>query len=159
VNMIRSGFPGAYDVAVLLLSSPLKLGDSIKTILLASSEAKDRAKAIVSGWGRTERGEYPTYLKSAYVNMVSLEKCIKAYTTTPYKVYTGMICAAATFKDSCQKDSGGPLVHDKKLVGIVSWGEGCAHPNYPGVYANVALYRKWIEENAAKLLLKEKNVK
>jgi secreted trypsin-like serine protease len=53
--------------------------------------------------------------------------------------------------DACQNDSGGPLVcldGDKQpvLVGIVSFGKGCARPNYPGVYSNVASYTEWIHQ-------------
>ena len=43
-------------------------------------------------------------------------------------------------KNKSQGDSGGPLYDDDNnaLVGIVSWGFGCADPQYPGVYAQVS---------------------
>ena len=50
-------------------------------------------------------------------------------------------------KDSCQADSGGPLFtrNPFTLVGIVSWGEGCGDPRYPGVYTRVSEYIDFIE--------------
>lgn len=63
-----------------------------------------------------------------------------------------MICAGLKEggKDSCQGDSGGPLTiqndDEPELIGVVSFGSGCARPNYPGVYARVTSVREWIQE-------------
>ena len=63
-----------------------------------------------------------------------------------------MICAGIGEKDSCQGDSGGPLVDvNRYLVGIVSWGEGCARDGYPGVYTEVAHFVEWIKETLSQL--------
>jgi len=60
-----------------------------------------------------------------------------------------MICAGVPGggKGACQGDSGGPLVVAGQLVGIVSWGVGCAEPDYPGVYSNFATLKSFGTEN------------
>lgn len=86
-------------------------------------------------------------LQAAYVTIVAEAVCARAYfgvaTVTP-----GMICANATnpSRDACQGDSGGPLVMNRTLIGIVSWGEGCADREYPGVYTRVTTYSLWVQE-------------
>ncbi len=54
--------------------------------------------------------------------------------------------------DTCQGDSGGPLMmftSSKQwvLVGLTSFGDGCAQPAYSGVYTRVAAYESWIKLN------------
>ena len=50
-------------------------------------------------------------------------------------------------KDTCQGDSGGPLFRSDpfRLVGIVSWGQGCAVAGYPGVYTRVADFIDFVQ--------------
>ena len=59
-----------------------------------------------------------------------------------------MLCAQdfTNRQDSCQGDSGGQLVQDDHLVGVVSWGIGCATETHPGVYARVSQAYDWIRE-------------
>lgn len=75
--------------------------------------------------------------------------CAADYAGGDYEVTETMICAGEKGKDSCQGDSGGPLASNGTLVGIVSWGLGCAREGYPGVYTNVAYFKDWLAANNA----------
>jgi secreted trypsin-like serine protease len=66
-----------------------------------------------------------------------------------------MLCAGvdAGGKDTCQGDSGGPIFDpvSKVLVGVTSWGDGCAAPGRPGVYSKVSTNAKWITDTICSL--------
>ncbi|TMW50322.1 hypothetical protein DOY81_004599, partial [Sarcophaga bullata] len=87
-------------------------------------------------------------LRYVDVDIVSTSKCASSTYGYGSKVTPTMICAYSIGKDACQMDSGGPLVSGGLLVGVVSWGVGCAYTNYPGVYADVAALRSWVIINA-----------
>lgn len=85
------------------------------------------------------------------VPTISDEECEDLYYSAWYDTDPSMICAGNVQEggiDACQGDSGGPLVANGELIGIVSWGEGCARPERPGVYTEVAYYSDWITQKA-----------
>ncbi|GJQ84296.1 hypothetical protein Trydic_g5235 [Trypoxylus dichotomus] len=138
-----------YDVSVLELASDLSFGDVIAPIDLPSDaeQLEPGTDAVVSGWGTTSEGGFsPFELQAVVVPLVSNSDCQNAYDS--YEVTDQMLCAGVDEggKDACQGDSGGPLAVGGVLVGIVSWGIGCARPDYPGVYSNVSALRTFVRE-------------
>ncbi|XP_045888121.1 serine protease 27-like [Micropterus dolomieu] len=139
------------DIALLQLSSPVTFTDYIRPVCLAADGSVFKAGMTcwVTGWGNIQSGvsiPYPEYLQQVSVPIVSNSDCNAAYSL----ITSNMMCAGLTQggKDSCQGDSGGPLVSKTDSIwvqgGVVSFGNGCALPNYPGVYSRVSEYQSWI---------------
>lgn len=141
-----------YDIAVIKLNTPLTINTYVKTIRLAKGNESNLFLAgndvTVSGWGTTSYGGYASnYLRKTTVDIVGRTTCNRS-NSYGGSITPRMLCAARTGKDSCQGDSGGPLfLRDGsmfKQVGVVSWGNGCAYANYPGVYTHVGVLRNWV---------------
>ncbi|XP_067101828.1 transmembrane protease serine 4a isoform X1 [Osmerus mordax] len=140
-----------YDLAMMRLSSPIAVGGSRLPVCLPPKDLYLPAEAsmVVTGWGYLEeKGKVSPVLQKANVPLISTSQCsssnIYGSAITPR-----MLCAG--FKegkvDACQGDSGGPLVYLSgrwRLVGVVSWGVGCARAGRPGVYSNVDEMLNWI---------------
>nr|AAT66249.1 trypsin precursor [Mayetiola destructor] len=148
-----------FDFSLLELEEAVSYTDSVQAVALPDfgELTADGTNCLVSGWGNTQNNSLSReLLRGAHVPIVNQRVCDAAY-----EKYSGvtprMICAGfyeEGGKDACQGDSGGPLVDvesslDGKpiLVGVVSWGYGCAQPMYPGVYSRVIAAREWIYEH------------
>ncbi|KAG7211725.1 hypothetical protein KM043_010971 [Ampulex compressa] len=145
-----------HDIALLQLNERVPFSDTIRPICLPTVKDNEYVgtKATASGWGTLQEDGKPScLLQEVDVPVMSLQEC-RNTSYSPRMISDNMLCAGYTDgkKDSCQGDSGGPLIaerEDKKyeLIGIVSWGNGCARPGYPGVYTRVTRYLDWVLQN------------
>lgn len=157
--------PGAgKDIALIGLSQPLKLtnreGHAVGPICLVKENELTKGMAAVAGWGMTEKGKASNTLKAVDLNILHESACMyrrKGMKSSGFLQYKGKTEICAGFvrgkKDSCVGDSGGPLMVQRGAqvyqIGIVSYGPkdcGLVH-DHPGVYAKVAAFRDWIDQN------------
>ncbi len=146
-----------YDFALIELSGnsaypPVVLND----MEIQIPDAPAQIITTVAGWGEMSPSfrmmKSPSLLQKVDVPLVSAKACNESYKGT---ITDRMICAGLTQggKDACYGDSGGPLIARDangaaKLIGVVSWGEGCARSNMYGVYSKVNSVIDWINQNA-----------
>ena len=142
------------DIALIRLEDPIIYNNFTQPVLVVCDQQVDLGvedpgeTSWITGWGNDEGtannpdqlqvvGE-PITTQSNYGN-ISSDMIMAGYPNGGY--------------DSCQGDSGGPMVvlaadgETYLQVGVVSWGNGCAEPGYPGVYARVSYFIDWICEN------------
>jgi len=130
-------FTSDYDVAVIRLTTS---ATGIPLATLATSDGVVGSGLLVTGWGAlSEGGSSPIDLRKVTVPLADRTNCNDSNSYNG-QITTRMLCAGRDSGgiDSCQGDSGGPLTRSGALVGIVSWGFGCARPNKFGVYARVS---------------------
>lgn len=151
-----------YDIALITLVTPATEVKVFAQMIGGTQEqsfARPGTAAYVVGWGSTVKtgGGYPRPLMQAELPVVSGKDC------NDRNSYNGaitprMICAGPTAggKDSCDGDSGGPLIvkdgngHWRLQVGIVSWGADiCALRNKYGVYSRLAVLSNWVRTTIA----------
>lgn len=144
------------DIALLQLMMPISDPRAKLISLVATTEEPrlvyDKAPLMTSGWGATRQGgDVVPELRELIVPYVPTAVCNDRVSYNG-KITDNMICAGQQTggQDACQGDSGGPLSAGadaaRRLVGIVSWGYGCANPDKYGVYTRVARYTKWISD-------------
>ncbi|XP_043937025.1 suppressor of tumorigenicity 14 protein [Protopterus annectens] len=142
-----------FDIALLKLKLPVEFNNVIRPICLpdASHIFLAGQTAWVTGWGALkEGGAGATILQKAEVRIINDTVC---NSLMPNQLTSRMMCAGFITGgiDACQGDSGGPLSSLENnnlmfLAGVVSWGDGCARRNKPGIYTRVTKLRQWIKD-------------
>ncbi|KAJ2954920.1 hypothetical protein O0L34_g3247 [Tuta absoluta] len=143
------------DVAILVLADNVHKSKYVIPICLPSGELSrqqfDGAVATVVGWGTTRYGggESSRQLE-AKLPVWRNEDCDRAYFQP---ITDTFLCAgyARGGVDACQGDSGGPLMLQANgrwtQIGVVSFGNKCGEPGYPGVYTRLTHYLPWLQQN------------
>uniref|UniRef100_A0A8C5QP67 Peptidase S1 domain-containing protein n=1 Tax=Leptobrachium leishanense TaxID=445787 RepID=A0A8C5QP67_9ANUR len=159
-NFTKAGDRG--DIALVNLKNRVTFTNYIQPICLpdASVTFPSGMECWVTGWGTRRYGENLTSvntLQEVMTPLIDYKQCDQMYhlgsSTSSFTtiIQEEKICSGYKEggKDSCQGDSGGPLVCKVNgtwiQAGIVSWGEGCASANRPGVYTLVSAYQSWIK--------------
>ncbi|XP_038060986.1 uncharacterized protein LOC119731787 isoform X2 [Patiria miniata] len=141
------------DIALIKLKPKNGRGAQMNThvspaCLTGRDDLPDNHQCWISGWGNTGN-DYPRLLQEARVPLLPRSTCTgrRVYGS---KLTSRMLCAGYLGGgiDSCDGDSGGPLVCEYQgtwqIIGVTSWGSGCAQPNAPGVYSRVNQFLDWI---------------
>eukprot|EP01084_Bolivina_argentea_P176773 305832_1 len=139
------------DIALLWLSKDISEYNFIETVTINPTSVGEECcnsgdDLTIIGYGADcEDCDVTLTLEHVEVDYVDRATCAAAYPIN--WVLNTMNCAARTDSDACQGDSGGPLMRigTNQQVGIVSWGLGCANPQYPGVYSEVGVFYDWIK--------------
>jgi len=149
------------DIGIIRLNRKVDFDRFIRPVCIAEANARSDyvdEYGIVTGWGRQDENGAPSdVLREVRVPIMSNADC-KTKKYKPKEITPNMMCAGydAGKIDACQGDSGGPLLHEKKpdsgttqidLIGVVSWGQGCARAGFPGVYTRLSVYMDFINSN------------
>ncbi|XP_062555591.1 phenoloxidase-activating factor 2-like [Armigeres subalbatus] len=150
------------DVALLILDQPFEFAENIQPVCLPPrNHIFDNNRCFASGWGKNifgKEGKYQVILKKVELPVVPHQSCQSSMRTTRlglrFILDKSFVCAGGEVgQDTCRGDGGSPLVcpipgnpTHYYQAGIVAWGIGCGEKGIPGVYANVAGFRDWIDQ-------------
>ncbi|XP_061875933.1 acrosin-like [Colius striatus] len=143
------------DIALLELDEPVQCSDYVQLACVTRFSdvvVSQLTDCRVAGWGYTAEGsaEISDVLQEAKVHLINVKVC-NSSEWYGGALHSYNLCAGYPRGgiDTCQGDSGGPLVCRAPhanffwLVGLTSWGKGCARPKQPGVYTSTQHFFNW----------------
>ncbi|KOB66887.1 Trypsin, partial [Operophtera brumata] len=143
------------DVAILRTATVIGyVNNAVQPASIAGANYNlgDNQVVWAAGWGTTSSGGAASEtLRHVQIWTVNQNTCAQRYASGGATITANMLCSGwldVGGRDQCQGDSGGPLYHNNIVVGVCSWGFGCAQAFYPGVNARVSRYTAWVQANA-----------
>ena len=141
-----------YDAALLVLDHAIS---GVRTPAVADSSPRAGSTVSAAGWGATsdDGGGMPVHLRSVVLKVGTTSSCTRGNATEGAYFAPSMLCASNPGRDTCSGDSGGPLISTHNghavLVGITSFGQGCAEARHPGVYTRASAIHAWTRAQLA----------
>ncbi|XP_063080189.1 complement factor D [Engraulis encrasicolus] len=137
------------DIALIKLDGPVVESEAVKPLSYqgAVAEPAEGAEVETAGWGSLNNlGSRPDKLHELAISVMSRVLCGRSdYYGTNFS--KNMLCAARKRKDTCDGDSGGPLLYGGVAVGITSnGGKKCGSSRKPGLYTIISHYSSWIQD-------------
>ncbi|CAO1438468.1 unnamed protein product [Diamesa hyperborea] len=137
------------DIAVIRLSVPFIQTSTFRPIPRSFSTPFDNQECQLAGWGTIHEDNTRPHpiLMRVEIEIINLEVC-NGTDSFRGSIPIGFFCAGvmAGGRDACQGDSGGALICNSQIAGIVSFGFGCGRRNFPGAYVDVSQFNHWIQE-------------
>ncbi|KAG6926122.1 trypsin-like [Chelydra serpentina] len=137
------------NIMLVKLLVPAILNRQVELLPLPRSCPRPDSTCVLSGWG-TSIFQHLLHSDVLLCGNITVLPDAKCQVTHPNRITPNMICAGVVHggTDSCQGDPGSPLVCQRELQGIASWGfEGCSRPNRTGVFVKVCNYIDWLRDN------------
>ena len=130
-----------HDIAVLQIDKQTSYNSSFP-VRLRTNFSDYENPCYAMGWGWTKpQPPSSNIFKIAVVQPVKPKKCEEEWKRA---YYPHLICTNSTGDAVCRGDSGGPLICDNKLTGVVSFGKRCA-TGKPDAYTAISFYNDWID--------------
>uniref|UniRef100_A0ACB8FRG8 Uncharacterized protein n=1 Tax=Sphaerodactylus townsendi TaxID=933632 RepID=A0ACB8FRG8_9SAUR len=137
------------DIMLIQLNEPAVRTDWVAPVNWATICPDVETICTVMGWGAITSPDetFPTVPHCVNITIFETKLCQDEF---PCIVPENILCAGDLEggRDSCRGDSGGPLICDNTLHGIVSLGGNpCGQPNMPAVYTKICKYADWIQQH------------
>ncbi|XP_065363303.1 chymotrypsin-like protease CTRL-1 [Calliphora vicina] len=134
-----------HDIALIRLKDPINLTTNLREVQLDNgyNMSYETITGYLVGWGLNGTdGVLANQLEKVNLEIITLDECRKCLKSF---IHNSNLCAGGVQKGQCSGDSGGPLLHENKQIGLVSWSlKPCA--SKPGIFTNLSYYTKWIKE-------------